>query len=77
MKNLATVSINELNSPLLLVSEAAKYLRISESTLRRMMGNRKIDYMKMLNGRVMFTKKQLDEFIDAQEVVAVYKNIRS
>ena len=47
------------------VDEAATYLGYRKSYLYRLVGLRKIAYSKPLNGRVLFLKTDLDDFIMA------------
>ena len=55
------------NNDILLITEAARYLRISVVTLRRYCGERLVIHYK-LKGRIVFRKADLEKFLDSKRV---------
>jgi hypothetical protein len=58
---------NSIASPLLTEVEAAKYLRVSLSTLRRNRTEMRPPKFLKLRGRVLYTQKALDQYIAFSE----------
>jgi excisionase family DNA binding protein len=56
-----------MSDEILTKKEAAKYLRMSVSTLDRLMRNRSIPYSK-INGKVLFQKKDLIKWLESKKV---------
>jgi excisionase family DNA binding protein len=66
--DVAQTRTDSIESPLLTVTEAAMYLKISAWTLRHWVSDHKIIFVKYNgNGSVRFRKRDLDRFI-AQNV---------
>jgi excisionase family DNA binding protein len=55
------------NTPLLSVSEAAEYLRISVFTLRTWVSQRKLSFIK-LGSRVLFRREDLELFVASRVI---------
>ena len=55
------------------IDEAATYLGYRKSYIYRLVGLRKIAYSKPLNGRVLFLKTDLDDFIMAGRRPATFE----
>ena len=53
-----------MHRTLLDISETARYLRISKSTLYRWVHQKKIKYIK-IGSRVIFSQSDIDEFINS------------
>lgn len=56
-----------MNDDILTKKEVAKYLKISIATINRLMKEKKIPYSK-INGRVLFLKKRLIQWIESKKV---------
>ena len=56
-----------MDDDVLTKKEAAKYLKISISTLDRLMKEKKIPYSK-INGRVLFLKEDLLKWVKSKRV---------
>ena len=56
-----------MNKEILIIQEAAEYLRISVTTLRRYAYERRVTHYK-LKGRIIFRKADLEKFLDARKI---------
>ncbi|MBL7136923.1 MAG: helix-turn-helix domain-containing protein [Candidatus Marinimicrobia bacterium] len=64
-------AVYKVSSPYLSVDEAAKYLKISESSVRRLLKNGRIPYQRISIGnkgkstttKILISKKQIDLFV--------------
>ena len=58
-----------VESPYLNIREAAKYLRVSTSTIRRLIDERELPCPK-IRGRIIFKKATLDRYYELQDLAA-------
>ena len=58
-----------VESPYLNIQEAAKYLRVSTSTIRRLIEDRELPCPK-IRGRIIFKKATLDRYYELQDLAA-------
>ena len=56
-----------MDKEILIIQEAAEYLRISVTTLRRYAYERRVTHYK-LKGRIIFRKADLEKFLDSKRV---------
>jgi excisionase family DNA binding protein len=56
-----------MNKEILIIQEAAEYLRISVTTLRRYAYERRVTHYK-LKGRIIFRKADLEKFLDTRKI---------
>ena len=56
-----------MNSEILIIQEAAEYLRISVTTLRRYAYERRVTHYK-LKGRIVFRRADLEKFLDTRKI---------
>ena len=56
-----------MNKEILIIQEAAEYLRVSVTTLRRYAYERRVTHYK-LKGRIIFRKADLEKFLDSKRV---------
>ena len=56
-----------MNNEILIIQEAAEYLRVSVTTLRRYAYERRVTHYK-LKGRVIFRKADLEKFLDTRKI---------
>ena len=61
---------NGANRPVFNTKEAAKYLSVSTTTMERMRSDYKIPFVR-LGGRVVYRRKDLDQFIEDSVVSSV------
>jgi len=60
--------MTDLISPLLEVSQAASYLKLSEPTLRRLRNNGTGPAFVQIGFRIFYTQPALDKYIETQTV---------
>ena len=56
-----------MNNEILIIQEAAEYLRVSVTTLRRYAYERRVTHYK-LKGRIIFRKADLEKFLDTRKI---------
>ncbi len=56
-----------MNKEILIIQEAAEYLRVSVTTLRRYAYERRVTHYK-LKGRIIFRKADLEKFLDTRKI---------
>lgn len=56
-----------MHNEILIIQEAAEYLRISVTTLRRYAYERRVTHYK-LKGKVVFRKADLEKFLDTRKI---------
>ena len=56
-----------MNKEILIIQEAAEYLRVSVTTLRRYAYERRVIHYK-LKGRIVFRKADLEKFLDTRKI---------
>ena len=56
-----------MSKEILIIQEAAEYLRISVTTLRRYAYERRVTHYK-LKGRIIFRKADLEKFLDTRKI---------
>ena len=61
-----------MNKEILIIQEAAEYLRVSVTTLRRYAYERRVTHYK-LKGRIIFRKADLEKFLDTRKIESFEK----
>ena len=56
-----------MDKEILLINEAAAFLRVSATTLRRYIASRQIAFYK-LKGKILFRRLDLERFLDSKRV---------
>ena len=56
-----------MDKDILIINEAATFLRVSATTLRRYIASRQITFYK-LQGKILFRKANLEKFLDSKRV---------
>ena len=56
-----------MDKDILIINEAASFLRVSATTLRRYIASRQITFYK-LQGKILFRKTDLEKFLDSKRV---------
>ena len=56
-----------MDKDILIINEAASFLRVSATTLRRYIASRQITFYK-LQGKIIFRKTDLEKFLDSKRV---------